>query len=71
MQHLLHRSLNDRTKKFTYFLDIKEIIVAGDLAIVRLVWTLKRNFFWYVEDGGMAESLGSTCSAGSRMAVGG
>jgi uncharacterized protein (TIGR02246 family) len=37
---LLHRSLNDRTKKFTYFLDIKEIIVAGDLAIVRLVWTL-------------------------------
>lgn len=37
---LLHRSLDDRTKKFTYFLDIKEIILSGDLAIVRLVWTL-------------------------------
>jgi ketosteroid isomerase-like protein len=42
---LLKRSLNDRTKKFSYALDIKEIIVAGDLAIVRLTWTLtvRRN----------------------------
>ncbi len=38
---LLHRSLADRTKQFTYALDIKEIIVSGDMAIVRLVWTLK------------------------------
>jgi ketosteroid isomerase-like protein len=38
---LLHRSLADQTKKFVYALDIKEIIVAGDLAVVRLVWTLK------------------------------
>jgi uncharacterized protein (TIGR02246 family) len=38
---LLRRSLADQTKKFTYSLDIKEIIVAGDLAVVRLVWTLK------------------------------
>jgi uncharacterized protein (TIGR02246 family) len=37
---LLRRSLADRTKKFTYALDIREIIVSGDLAIVRLVWTL-------------------------------
>jgi ketosteroid isomerase-like protein len=37
----LRRSLADQTKKFTYSLDIKEIIVAGDLAVVRLVWTLK------------------------------
>jgi uncharacterized protein (TIGR02246 family) len=37
---LLKRSLTDRTKKFSYALDIKEIIVAGDLAIVRLNWTL-------------------------------
>ena len=37
---LLHRSLEDRTRQFTYSLDIKEIIVSGDLAIVRLVWTL-------------------------------
>lgn len=38
---LLHRSLGDPTKQFTYALDIREIIVSGDLAIVRLVWTLK------------------------------
>ena len=38
---LLRRSLADQTKKFAYSLDIKEIIVAGDLAVVRLVWTLK------------------------------
>jgi len=37
---LLKRSLNDRTKKFSYALDIKEIIVAGDFAVVRLTWTL-------------------------------
>ena len=38
---LLRRSLADRTKQFTYALEIKEIIVSGDLAIVRLVWTLR------------------------------
>ena len=38
---LLRRSLADRTKEFTYALDIKEIIVSGDLAVVRVVWTLK------------------------------
>ena len=38
---LLLRSLADRTKQFTYALDIKEIIVSGDMAVVRLVWTLK------------------------------
>ena len=39
------RSLDDRTRKFSYALDIKEIIVAGDLAVVRLTWTLtvRRN----------------------------
>ncbi len=37
---LLQRSLADRTKQFTYAYDIKEIIVSGDMAIVRLVWTL-------------------------------
>jgi len=42
---LLKRSLSDRTKRFGYAVDIKEIIVAGDLAIVRLIWTLtiRRN----------------------------
>jgi uncharacterized protein (TIGR02246 family) len=37
---LLKRSLRDPAKKFSYALDIKEIIVAGDLAIVRLNWAL-------------------------------
>ena len=35
----LHRALGDRSKKITYSFDIKEIIVSGDMAIVRLVWT--------------------------------
>ena len=37
---LLRRSLAGRTKQFAYALDIKEIIVSGDMAVVRLVWTL-------------------------------
>jgi steroid delta-isomerase len=37
---LLHRSLADRTRRYTYALDIRETLVAGDLAVVRLVWTL-------------------------------
>jgi ketosteroid isomerase-like protein len=38
---LLQRSLSDRTKIYSYSLQIKEVIVSGDLAVVRLVWTLK------------------------------
>ena len=38
---LLHRALGDRSKTLTYSFDIKEIIVSGDMAIVRLVWTSK------------------------------
>lgn len=38
---LLHKSLADRTKQFVYSLDIREIIVSGDLAVVRLIWTLE------------------------------
>ncbi len=37
---LLQRSLADSAKTYTYALDIKEILVSGDLAVVRLVWTL-------------------------------
>jgi len=37
---LLQGSLADRSRKFSYDLTIKEIIVSGDLAAVRLVWTL-------------------------------
>ncbi len=37
---LLHHSLQDPTKKFTYALNIKEILVSDELAVVRLIWTL-------------------------------
>src|SRR5262245_26465893 len=42
---LLQRSLRDRSKTYRYDLAIKEILVAGDLAVVRLTWTLtvRRN----------------------------
>ena len=36
----LRRVLADRTRSLAYALDIKEVIVSGDIAIVRLVWTL-------------------------------
>ena len=38
---LLRRSLSDRTRKYSYSLEIKEILVSGDLAVVRLVWKLE------------------------------
>ncbi|MEI9899746.1 MAG: nuclear transport factor 2 family protein [Hyphomicrobium sp.] len=37
---LLTRSLRDESKRYAYSLDIREIIVSGDLAVVRLAWTL-------------------------------
>jgi steroid delta-isomerase len=37
---LLQSSLADRTRTFSYALDIREVIVSGDLAVARLVWTL-------------------------------
>lgn len=37
---LLRRSLTDRTKRYAYTVAIKEILVSGELAVVRLVWTL-------------------------------
>jgi uncharacterized protein (TIGR02246 family) len=38
---LLRRSLADRDKSYSYALAIREILVEGDLAVVRLTWTLK------------------------------
>ena len=32
---LLHRSLADKSKRYAYALDIREIIVSGDLAVVQ------------------------------------
>jgi steroid delta-isomerase len=37
----LRRSLTDPSRTYTYALDLKEIIVAGDLAVVRLTWRLR------------------------------
>jgi steroid delta-isomerase len=37
---LLKRSLADPVRKFQYELDLRETIVANDLAVVRLAWTL-------------------------------
>jgi uncharacterized protein (TIGR02246 family) len=37
---LLRGSLADQTRTFSYALDIREVIVSDDLAVVRLVWTL-------------------------------
>ncbi len=38
---VLQRSLKDRTKSYSYSFAIREILLAGDFAVVRLVWTLK------------------------------
>jgi uncharacterized protein (TIGR02246 family) len=38
---LLQRSLGDRTRTYSYSLQIHEILVSGDLAVVRLAWTLE------------------------------
>jgi len=37
---LLTQSLADDTRAFSYALDIKETLAFGDVAVVRLVWTL-------------------------------
>lgn len=37
---LLKQSLNDPTRRYSYALAIKEILVSGDTAVVRLTWTL-------------------------------
>jgi uncharacterized protein (TIGR02246 family) len=36
----LRRSLNDPGRSLRYGLDLEEILVSGDLAVARLVWTL-------------------------------
>lgn len=41
---LLQRSLRDPAKSFQYSPEIKEVIVSGDLAVVRLVWTSRLTF---------------------------
>ena len=38
--NLLVSSLKDESKHYSYAMDIKEVLVFGDVAVVRLVWTL-------------------------------
>lgn len=37
---ILHDALGDKERRFHYALEIKEILVFGDIAVVRVVWTL-------------------------------
>src|SRR5262249_53064489 len=36
----MQRSLGDKSKTYSYDLDVREIIASGDIAVVRLVWKL-------------------------------
>ena len=51
----LKHVLSDSTRSFSYESDIKEILVFGDMAMVRLVWTLTIRG----EDGGETKSIES------------
>ena len=50
---LLSNSLRDSGKSYHYSLDLKEILVSGDLGAVRLVWTLTVAR----KDGGVIETV--------------
>jgi ketosteroid isomerase-like protein len=39
----LRRSLGDATHRSHYTLDLREILVYGDIAVVRLIWTLDES----------------------------
>ena len=39
----LHRSLGDETHRSHYTLDLREILVYSDIAVVRLIWTLDES----------------------------
>lgn len=46
---LLTKSLSDKARRYHYDMVIKEILVFGDIAVVRLVWTLtikKKTAVW-------------------------
>ena len=36
----MQRSLGDKSKSYSYDLEVREILVSGDIAVVRLVWRL-------------------------------
>jgi ketosteroid isomerase-like protein len=39
----LHRLLADKTHRSRYTLDLREILVYGDIAVVRLIWALDES----------------------------
>jgi steroid delta-isomerase len=41
---VLSKSLKDPERSYRYSSEVKEILVSGGLAVVRLVWTLEVNF---------------------------
>ena len=62
---LLKSALADPTRKFSYALDIKEILVFGEVAIVRLIWTLTVK-----QNGGETTSLETGMDVFRRQADG-
>ena len=63
---LLTKSLANKTRAFSYALDIKEIVVFGDMAVVRLVWTLTIK----EKDGGEIKSVEPGMDVFQRQADG-
>jgi len=63
---LLTKSLTGTTRSYRYALDIKEIAVFGDVAVVRLVWTLTIK----EQDGGEIKSVEPGMDVFQRQADG-
>ena len=55
---LLRKSLNDQSKRYFYSLKIKELIVSDNLAVARLVWTLKTGISSLAADETVSEEPG-------------
>ena len=63
---LLTKSLTDPSRAYRYALDIREILVFGDVAVVRLVWTLTIKD----KDGGEIKSVEPGMDVFQRQADG-
>ena len=63
---LLTKSLTDPSRVYRYALDIREILAFGDVAVVRLVWTLTIKD----KDGGVIKSVEPGMDVFQRQADG-
>ena len=63
---LLTKSLTDPSRVYRYALDIREILAFGDVAVVRLVWTLTIK----EKDGGEIKSVEPGMDVFQRQADG-